>query len=108
MCSSLAPERALLFSGGSDQGGDEGRRWAAPSCGRVGSGKSSNGGKGRTGSLGMSVLRDYFREWTRLLCPACDRAHTKISARPQGPQPSFLRRTETTKKGGKKKTPRDA
>lgn len=61
-------------------------------------------GKGRTGSLGVSAVSDYFGERSRLPCPACDRAHTEIRARPQGPQPLFPRETETTKKIPKNKT----
>lgn len=78
--------------------------WAAPSCGRERSGKSSNGGKEGRGACGVSAVGDYFGERSRLPCPACDRAHAEIRARPQGPQPLFPRETETTKKIPKNKT----
>jgi hypothetical protein len=106
MCSSLAPESALLFSRGSDQGGVGGEEMGSPKLWERGERKVQKWGKGRMGRLGVLAVGDNFGKRSRLPSPAWDRAHTEIKARPQGPQPLFPRVAETTTKKERKKKQR--
>lgn len=71
MCSSLAQESDLLFSGGSDQGRlGGGEEMGSPQVWERGERKVQQWGKGRMGSLEVLAVGDNFGKRSRLPCPA--------------------------------------